>query len=188
MGKPRGRFRNCLLCTSPFPEHKGIGDNFLCGEVCRFFAKVAIRDSDECWRWVGSLMRKDYGAFRVKRGEKWITDRAHCWSYRFFHGPIAKGQQVRHRCDVPNCVNPAHLLIGTNADNMHDMLERGGSAAQKKTGIIDCWAPGKCYRGHDYTPENTYMHPNGFRICRTCKRETDRGYHARRKQRDAARP
>ncbi len=132
-------------------------------------------------------MRKNYGAFRIKRGEKWITDRAHCWSYRFFHGPT-NGLHVRHACDTPYCVNPVHLLLGSNTDNMHDMLERGGHMAQKQTGITDQWAPGKCYRGHDYTPDNTYTHPNGFRVCRACKRETDRGYYSRKKQRDSARP
>ena len=53
--------------------------------------------------------------------------RAHRWSYETFVGPIPAGMFVLHRCDITTCVAPAHLFLGTQADNMHDMAAKGRS-------------------------------------------------------------
>lgn len=77
------------------------------------------RQKSECEEWQGPRSRAGYG--RVGRGY------AHRVAYERLHGPIPAGMVVRHRCDNPPCVNPAHLELGTHADNMRDMAARGRS-------------------------------------------------------------
>jgi hypothetical protein len=62
----------------------------------------------------------DYG--QVRRGGKLLL--AHRVAYAQSHGPIPPGLEVRHTCDNPPCCNPAHLLLGTHAENMADMAHR----------------------------------------------------------------
>lgn len=91
--------------------------------VDRFWAKVEKRATDQCWPWKGYLDRYGYGPFKSP-----IRETAHRFSYRLHKGEIPESLIVRHSCDNPRCVNPAHLLIGTFADNSRDMVERNRSA------------------------------------------------------------
>jgi len=78
---------------------------------------------DKCWIWTRTRLPKGYGTLRcgVRRRQVY----AHRASYERFHGPIQKGAIVRHSCDNPSCVQPAHLSIGTQADNIRDCIDRG---------------------------------------------------------------
>jgi hypothetical protein len=82
-----------------------------------------------CWLWTGRL-EQGYG--RVYVDGKYKT--VHKLSYIFFKGEIPKGMVVRHTCDVPNCVNPDHLLLGTDADNMKDRDSRYRQARGERQG------------------------------------------------------
>ena len=72
-----------------------------------------------CWLWIGAYLKSGYG--RVGRRSR----RAHRVSYAAFIGQIPDGQVVCHRCDTPACVNPAHLFLGTQEDNLRDMFAKG---------------------------------------------------------------
>lgn len=74
-----------------------------------------------CWEWVGSLGSGGYGM--ISRGNKCC--RAHRVSYEAYKGAIPKGMVVRHTCDNPSCINPDHLILGTQRDNVADREARG---------------------------------------------------------------
>ena len=88
----------------------------------RFSSFVKIFDTDECIEWPSrSREKRGYGWFTFRRKNQ----RAHRASYEIHIGPIPAGQVVRHKCDNPPCVNPAHLELGTQADNINDAVKRG---------------------------------------------------------------
>lgn len=82
----------------------------------RFFSKVAYGAGD-CWYWVGARHKLGYGLA--------ATGKAHRVSWELHCGSIPEGMNVLHRCDVRCCVNPDHLFLGTQADNVHDMCDKG---------------------------------------------------------------
>lgn len=77
--------------------------------------------TSDCWVWTGDLDPNGYGRVRWQR--KHI--RAHRLAWAWTNGPIPAGLFVLHRCDNPPCVRPDHLFVGTNADNMRDMVAKG---------------------------------------------------------------
>ena len=90
----------------------------------RLLAKV-VQDKTGCWLWQSSKDKRGYGHFYVKKNGKSFMARAHVISYMLFKGGIPVGHIIRHTCDIPACVNPLHLLSGTQKDNMRDRDERG---------------------------------------------------------------
>ncbi len=89
---------------------------------------------DGCWIW-------SIGTDSCGYGKGWWSNRrqgAHRLSWIAFKGPIPKGKQVLHKCDTPACVNPAHLFLGTHADNMRDMVRKGRLVCRPLIGS-DCY-------------------------------------------------
>lgn len=101
--------------------------------------RVQISDSG-CWIWSGARKVCRRGTHRYG----WVTFKgkqmsAHRAVWILLHGEIETGKVICHRCDDPGCVNPDHLFIGTQADNVADMIRKGrkwiGSAVRKSDGL-----------------------------------------------------
>lgn len=76
-----------------------------------------------CYLWFGYQDRDGYGA--IQTSDSLHEERAHRVSYKLFKGPIPKGFVVMHTCDNPIFVNPDHLKIGTQKDNIYDCMSKG---------------------------------------------------------------
>lgn len=92
-----------------------------------FHANYMPEPNSGCWLWTGATnVPKDYGVMQRKEFKGY----AHRYSYITFRGAIPRGMLVLHRCDTPSCVNPAHLFLGTQFDNMRDCVLKGRHASQ----------------------------------------------------------
>lgn len=98
-----------------------------------FDERYVIVSESGCWIWTGWQVGSRYGKFWLRgagKGGKHVL--AHRYSYARFVGEIPDGACVCHRCDVPLCVNPDHLWIGTHGENMADMALKGRNSPPKQ--------------------------------------------------------
>lgn len=118
----------CLRCGKAASAHPAAAGKY-CSSACanrhnvkplaeRFWRNV--NKTDTCWLWVGVGDRNGYGHMRVDGRRQ----RVHRVSL-FLHNGTWPSGVVRHVCDVPRCVNPAHLVVGTQAENCQDTWDRG---------------------------------------------------------------
>lgn len=125
--------------------------------------------------WAGTVPAEDdcelYDGFRDKHGYGWVSVyrpgpagvrktwgmAAHRIAYARAFGEIPEGHDIHHKCGRPACVNPDHLEALTRSE--HNAIHHPPVT--------------HCYRGHEYTPENTYTRPNGTRECRACMHVRD---------------
>jgi hypothetical protein len=92
-----------------------------------------VQKTDGCWPWTGSINNKGYGQLGISRGNRSRAVYAHRFSYELHVGPIPPGMGLLHSCDNPPCVNPAHLSVGTQRDNMLDAAAKGRTATNERS-------------------------------------------------------
>ena len=85
-----------------------------------YWNKVKKETPTGCWEWTGKLNRDGYGGFTMNHQEM----HTHRWSMKLAGHDIA-GKVVCHKCDNPKCVREDHLFLGTQADNVKDMIAKG---------------------------------------------------------------
>lgn len=135
-------------------------------QLNRFWAKVDTKTENECWEWTASKNNKGYGQFAINK----IAKSTHRISYTIHKGEIPDTMSICHTCNNPPCVNPKHLYIGTDTQNMRQAADEKRLASQKKT---------HCKSGHEFTPQNTALYKQKkrgdvlTRVCRTCKKLND---------------
>ena len=99
----------------------------------RFLSK--IKKTDTCWIWAANKWR-GYGKIRINN----INYRAHRVAYELFKGAIPKGKLVCHTCDNPSCCNPKHLFLGSQQENIRDMVKKGRQHCPNQLGSANSQA------------------------------------------------
>ena len=96
--------------------------------IDRLLKKTIPEPNSGCWLWIGGTKKEGYGqiVIRPKRpGQRRKVKSTHRVSYELLKGPIPAGMLVLHSCDMPCCINPDHLFLGTTQDNTDDMMAKG---------------------------------------------------------------
>lgn len=94
------------------------------------FWPLVSKQASGCWEWIGRLDQHGYGEF-FHDGRSW---KAHRLAWVLRHGSIKKGMCACHKCDNRKCVNPDHIFIGTNVDNLKDMHRKGRGGWGERNG------------------------------------------------------
>lgn len=128
----------------------------------------------DCWEWPGARNVNGYGTLATNGHGNGVSKRlAHRVAYELEHGAIPEGKLIMHRCDNPPCCNPAHLQVGTDADNNRDKAAKGRAPGQELT---------HCKNGHEFSAANTYYKSaNGARGCRRCNLAAVTRYKSRKR-------
>lgn len=141
---------------------------------CRIEESSIPEPNSGCWLWLSSVKNSGYGqigAASPYTGRRTMLS-AHKAAHIVFNGAVPDGGVVRHICDNKLCVNPEHLTVGTQAQNLSDMRGRGRNYWGRQT---------HCKNGHPFSPENTRSRggEQSGRRCIACAKEASRRHYHR---------
>ena len=124
---PSSRVRYCSLSCGAYAPRRPRRPRKCRPVADRFWEKVT--KTENCWLWTGNRNRDGYGELGVAKTPSLPGGlmRAHRLSWEIHYGPIPDKMDVLHTCDVPPCVRPDHLFLGSHTDNMKDMARKGRS-------------------------------------------------------------
>jgi hypothetical protein len=131
--------RVCVRCGTPFltcPNTITSGFGLYCSRACRVdriraetVRNYTTENETGCWIWNHNKNRNGYGTV-VYNSKRWL---AHRLSYHLLVSKVTNTMVVCHHCDTPPCINPAHLFVGTNLDNIRDAVNKGRMHRGEKT-------------------------------------------------------
>ena len=137
--------------------------------------RIEILPWSGCWIWMLSLTH-DYGKAKLL-GQTW---RAHRLFWEIYKGDIPINLLILHRCDIKCCVNPGHLYLGSQSDNVGDILARQTPNWGRKVGTNTV-----CKYGHTLEGKNVAWDKKGKRYCMRCSSaRSSAAYFNRRAQRN----
>lgn len=145
-----------------------------------FWLKTRKGADNECWPWVGVKDQRGYG--QIHANGKRI--KATCFSWELFHGAkFPSAMEACHSCDNPNCVNPKHIWPGTHRENMLDAAKKQRLFIPPRPKTRDQRpVVTHCYRGHEYSEENTYLTRRGAKVCKICRKMAYTKHDRKRRQ------
>lgn len=150
------------LCQLSYAGSSGSG--YLLGDprlLVRFWAKIEVDASTDCWLWTAAKNSRGYGQFAVDGRSK----SAHRLAYEVLVELIPDGLELDHLCRRRHCCNPGHVEpVTTRVNQVRSPLTCAGRM--------------HCKRGHVLAGGNLYRHPRGNRVCRTCRAD----YQAKRRR------
>lgn len=135
-----GHRKICVYCSGEFVAASKYSNQKHCSHVCRFKQLMPATFTDECLRWPKSCNPvTGYGQMNIAIAPPAKLVAAHRLSYEIYNGPLKSGSVVLHTCDHRWCVNPNHLIQGTQQDNINDMWAKGREAKRKlsKLDVLD---------------------------------------------------
>ena len=158
----------CQICGNEFNVRSyqlKIGTGKYCSSKCRgkgvnkpvpveerIMKFIDVKEENDCWEFKGSKNKNGYGKIGVG-GKK--NDSAHRVIFKIYNSDIPKDMVILHTCDNPSCCNPKHLVLGTQNDNIQDMVQKGRNKV--RTGSI---MPLELLE----EIKNTYSGQKGFKI------------------------
>ena len=121
--------KECRYCKKEF--RKRLLSDVHCSLRCRLL-HYSFQNDKGCWVWYRGKDWDGYGIISIN--DK--SDKAHRISYKTFVEDFPENLQVLHKCDNPSCINPDHLFLGSNKDNMHDKIKKGRDRVRGEQSVI----------------------------------------------------